>query len=133
MLSGEIHLYEIVDRLYQKFGIYDGEMEEFPTMSDVLEYVENQYVRPHTEEARAQLLEYRDWFDIPENRMKIKSLVGMEIYRPRLMVIIGRASQFQDEIERQKLRDRDKDIEIVTYDDILRYAQQRRVIIEGLA
>jgi hypothetical protein len=49
------------------------------------------------------------------------------------MVIIGRASQFQDEIERQKLRDRDKDIEIVTYDDILRYAQQRRVIIEGLA
>lgn len=54
MLSGEIHLYEIVDRLYQKFGIYDGEMEEFPTMSDVLEYVENQYVRPHTEEARAQ-------------------------------------------------------------------------------
>lgn len=84
-------------------------------------------------EARAQLLEYQDWFDIPENRMKIKSLVGMEIYRPRLMVIIGRVSEFQDEIERQKLRDRNKDIEIVTYDDILRYAQQRRVIIEGLA
>lgn len=83
------------------------------------------------EEARAQLLEYRDWFDVPDNRQRIKSVVGMEIYRPRLMVVIGRASEFRHEIERQKLRDRSSDIEIVTYDDIVRYAKARRVIIEG--
>jgi len=63
-------------------------------------------------EARAQLLEYRDWFDAPDNRKRLKDRVGMEIYRPRLMTIIGRASEFADGLERQRLRDQLKDIEI---------------------
>lgn len=80
-------------------------------------------------EARAQLLEYRDWFDLPDNRRKLASIVGMQIYRPRLMVIIGRASEFQDEIEHQKLRDRASDIEVVTYDDIVRFAKRRMMLV----
>jgi hypothetical protein len=77
-------------------------------------------------EARAQLLEYRDWFDQPANRLKLKTKLGMEIYRPRLMAVIGRKAEFSNELERQKLRDRNSDIEIVTYDDIAAYARERQ-------
>jgi len=34
------------------------------------------------EEARAQLLEYRDWFEDAGHRRKIRDRFGMEIYRP---------------------------------------------------
>jgi len=81
-------------------------------------------------EARSQLLTYEDWFEDSGNRQRLKSIVGMEVYRPRLMVVIGRASEFQDEIERQRLRDRMPDIEVVTYDDILRFAKQRMILLE---
>ena len=81
-------------------------------------------------EARAQLLEYRDWFDLPQNRRLVMHAVGMEIYRPRLMVIIGRLSEFTPGIERARLADRNPDLEIVTYDDILRQAKERRAIVE---
>ncbi|OFW08577.1 MAG: hypothetical protein A3H96_12180 [Acidobacteria bacterium RIFCSPLOWO2_02_FULL_67_36] len=56
----------------------------------------------------------------------------MKIYRPRLMVVVGRSGEFADEIDRQRLRSRHPDIEVVTYDDILRHAQQRMVSIETL-
>ena len=81
-------------------------------------------------EARAQLLEYRDWFEDSRNRAKLKESLGMQIYRPRLAVIIGRSSEFTDELDRQKLSSRETDIEIVTYDDIARYATRRLVMIE---
>lgn len=53
MLSGEIHMYEAIHSLYERFGVYKGQME-FPTMQDLLDYEKNRYVSPHTEEARAQ-------------------------------------------------------------------------------
>ena len=84
-------------------------------------------------EARAQLLQYRDWFDVPHHRDLIKEAMGLELYRPRMMVIIGRASDFRPGIERARLEDHNRDIEVVTYDDILRYAKQRRAIIDSPA
>jgi hypothetical protein len=47
-------------------------------------------------EARAQLREYRDWFDQPGNRRQLRERVGMEVYRPHLAVIIGSSSEFRD-------------------------------------
>lgn len=73
-------------------------------------------------EARAQLLRYRDWFRIPENRRSLMSNVGFEIYEPRLAVIVGRSSEFQDEFDRQRLAADNPDIEVVTYDDLLFHA-----------
>ena len=80
-------------------------------------------------EARAQLQVYRDWFEVAHNRERLKSQVGMEVYRPRLMVVIGRSSAFHDDFDRQQLRNRNTDIEVVTYDDLLDYAYQRRVFL----
>lgn len=82
-------------------------------------------------EARAQLLRYRDWFRDAANRRSLVARVGMEVYEPRLIVIIGRSSEFEDSIDRQRLSADYKDVEVVTRDDILRSAQRRRLIIEG--
>lgn len=81
------------------------------------------------QEACAQLRTYRRWFEEPSNRKLLASKIGMEIYHPRLMVIIGRSSVFRDEIERATLRADNPDIEFATYDDILRYARDRMVIV----
>lgn len=65
------------------------------------------------------------------NREQLKSQMGMVIYEPHLAVIIGRASEFLDEYDRQKLASRHPDIEVVTYDDLVRYAERRKITIRG--
>jgi len=78
-------------------------------------------------EARAQLLRYRDWFRNEDNRRSLSRLVGMEIYEPRLAVIIGRSSEFRDALDRQCLSADSPDIEVVTYDDIVTFAHRRQM------
>jgi hypothetical protein len=80
-------------------------------------------------EARAQLLEYREWFDDAHNRRMLKERLGMEIYRPRLGVVIGRSDSFADEFDRQKLVSHCPDVEIATYDDVMRYAERRLTML----
>jgi hypothetical protein len=81
-------------------------------------------------EARAQLLEYREWFRTQENRRQLASVIGMEIYEPALTVIIGRASEFRDSLDRQKLKASLPYLELVTYDDIVKFAKRRRLQID---
>lgn len=83
------------------------------------------------QEACSQLRTYRRWFEVPENRKSLKAKIGMEVYNPRLMVVIGRSSEFRDEVDRAILRSGNPDVEIVTYDDMLRHARHRMVFIEG--
>ena len=80
-------------------------------------------------EARSQLLEYRDWFEDKGNREKLIRKVNMEIFRPRLAVVIGRSADFRCAIDRQKLAARTPDIDVVTYDDIVNCARRRMVSI----
>ncbi|MCP4677928.1 MAG: DUF4263 domain-containing protein [Deltaproteobacteria bacterium] len=82
-------------------------------------------------EARAQLLEYRDWFEESSNRDKLKNRLGMEIYRPRLGVVIGSSTDFRTAFERQKLASTVQDIDIVTYDDIVKNAQRRLSLVRA--
>ena len=81
------------------------------------------------EEARAQILEYRDWFEDAYNRRKLRERFGLEIYRPRIGVVIGRRADFQSEFERQLLSSRTDDLEVYTYDDILAYAERRLLLV----
>ncbi|HJX09708.1 MAG TPA: Shedu anti-phage system protein SduA domain-containing protein [Candidatus Binatia bacterium] len=80
-------------------------------------------------EARSQLLEYRDWFEDKGNREKLVGKVNMEIFRPRLAVVIGRSTDFRCAIDRQKLASRTSDIDVVTYDDVVACARRRLVSI----
>jgi hypothetical protein len=82
-------------------------------------------------EARAQLLEYRDWFEERGNRERLKERLGIEIYRPHLGVVIGSSVEFRDAFDRQKLLATVPDIEIVTYDDIVASAQRRLALIRS--
>lgn len=81
-------------------------------------------------EARAQLQAYRQWFEEPHNREKLRDRLGLSVYKPSLMVVIGRADEFRDQFERGALRADNPDLELVTYDDILAHARRRRLIIE---
>lgn len=81
------------------------------------------------EDARAQLLEYRDWFEDTDNRSRIKKRFGIEIFRPRLGVIIGTSQDFRSELERQRLAAQYPDVEVVTYDDIVKYAERRLLLL----
>jgi hypothetical protein len=83
-------------------------------------------------EAVTQLREYRDWFNEKQNREKLAGKIGMEVYQPKLAVVIGRSRDFHDEFDRQKLASRERDVEIYTYDDLIKLANRRRAIIEGL-
>ena len=78
-------------------------------------------------EARAQLLCYREWFRSSLNRHRLRSVIGMDILEPRMIVIIGRSSEFVDAVDRQRLAAQVSDIEVVTYDDIVETASRRRV------
>jgi len=80
-------------------------------------------------EARSQLLEYQDWFEDKGNRKKLTGKMNMEIFRPRLAVVIGRSADFRCAIDRQKLAARTPDIDVVTYDDIVNCARRRMVSI----
>ncbi len=82
-------------------------------------------------EARAQLLTYRDWFRSDTNRKSLKHKVGMEIYEPKMGVIIGRSAEFLGEFDRQRLVANTSDIEIVTFDDLATLAKRRKLIIEA--
>jgi len=83
------------------------------------------------DEAKAQLLEYRDWFEDRHNRAKLKEILGMEIFRPRMGVVIGTSQEFRTVVERQQIASRYPEIEVVTYDDIVRHAQRRLFLVKG--
>ena len=80
-------------------------------------------------EARSQLLEYCDWFEEKVNRESLVAKVKMEIFRPRLAVVVGRSADFKCGIDRQKLAARTDNIEVCTYDDMVAYAKRRMVLI----
>jgi hypothetical protein len=82
-------------------------------------------------EAQAQLLEYRDWFEERANRERLKKKLGMEIYRPHLGVIIGSSSEFCGAFDRQKLMASVREVEILTYDDIVADAQKRLALVRS--
>ena len=82
-------------------------------------------------EARSQLLEYRDWFEEKANRERLMAKVKMEIFRPRLAVVVGSSAHFKSAIDRQKLASTTPDIEVVTYDDIVAYAKRRLAVIRS--
>ncbi len=81
------------------------------------------------EEAKAQLRQYQSWFDDRHNRLKLRDRFGLEIYRPRLAMVIGRSSAFSDEVERQRLIATSPDVQVVTYDDIAERAKRRLLLI----
>jgi hypothetical protein len=75
-------------------------------------------------EACAQLREYQSYFEDREKRTSIERLYGLRLFRPRMMVLIGKRSDYNA----TDLRNAESDVpnlSIVTYDDILERARKR--------
>lgn len=75
-------------------------------------------------EACAQLREYRDYFESRANRQDIEEIYGLRFFRPRMMVVIGKRSEYLA----ADLRKAEGDIPqlvITTYDDLLERARAR--------
>jgi len=117
----------MVDPLLQKSMILDLKL---PAKRVVVGTKNRRSISAPLQEAKSQLLRYRDWFDDSHNRAKIKERFGMEIYRPRIGVVIGRRSEFENEFERQQIAYDNSQIEIVTYDDVLEFAKRRILLIQ---
>ncbi|HEX5715987.1 MAG TPA: Shedu anti-phage system protein SduA domain-containing protein [Thermoanaerobaculia bacterium] len=81
-------------------------------------------------EARVQLIRYRNWFRSRTNRRSLVSQVGMEIYEPQMIVVIGRSSEFVDDFDRQEISSMVRDVQIVTYDDLVTFAARRVALLD---
>jgi Domain of unknown function (DUF4263) len=75
-------------------------------------------------DAASQLREYQAYFDDRVLAARIEAELGIRCYRPRMVVIVGRdPRRFTAEQQRRALTAY-PDLEVVTYDDLLRAARR---------
>ena len=80
--------------------------------------------RAAVHEAIAQLDFYRNWFEDRANREAFYRKTGLQVYRPRVIVIIGRRRDFYSEVDRIRREGLlPSHVELITYDDVLSRAQ----------
>lgn len=75
-------------------------------------------------EAKAQLLEYKSFFQENAKRNAIEKKYGLKFYRPRLHLIIGRTGKLDPMTERE-IEESERDISIITYDKLLARAKNK--------
>lgn len=93
------------------------------------------YFAQWIQEAIAQLHYYKEWFDDAKNRAQFEASQGLStrVFRPKMVLIAGRASHFVDEIERIRLlSEQDQSLTLWTYDDVLRRAKKYRTFADEL-
>ena len=75
-------------------------------------------------QAMAQLRDYEHFFDDPHNRERIRAKYGFTAYKPRLTIIIGTAHSFGSEIVFRKVAAEFRQVDVVTYDQLLSRAER---------
>jgi hypothetical protein len=68
--------------------------------------------------AIAQLRDYADYFRNPHNALKVSTKLGHKLRFPKLAVLVGRMGNLDMEAF-ALAQDRERDVRIVTYDEIL--------------
>ncbi|MBI4340597.1 MAG: DUF4263 domain-containing protein [Chloroflexi bacterium] len=76
-----------------------------------------------------QLREYRNYFEDRENRARFYRLYGLNVFRPKVTVVIGRGPGFYDDMERRSVLDEYKNLNVITYDDLLVRARARSLVL----
>lgn len=69
--------------------------------------------------AIAQVDEYREYFEDPQNRIEIEKNRGLKVYKPTILVLIGHSENI-DVTDLIRIRDRQKYGEVITYSELLR-------------
>jgi hypothetical protein len=81
-------------------------------------------------DACAQLREYRRYFDLPRNRKAIEETYGLRFFLPKMMVVIGRRSDYLAN-DLRKAESVIPELAITTYDDLLERARFRMKMTKG--
>jgi hypothetical protein len=76
------------------------------------------------ETAIHQASDYRDYFEIELNRLRLEQETGIRVYRPRLLLVCGRSSPDVNPLEIRKLSSRYNNVEINSYDDLYQFAKE---------
>jgi len=81
----------------------------------------------------AQLKEYHSYFNDSELRAEFERQTGLRLYRPNLILVIGRKDEFHSTNERKDLESGlESNISIMTFDDILESAKRRKLYVDRL-
>lgn len=84
-------------------------------------------------EGVSQLTRYRDFFDEASNREAFRDRYGLEAFRPRVVLIIGRRSSFLDDMQRTRVESGIPSwVSLTTYDDVLSSARNWRQLATGM-
>lgn len=75
-------------------------------------------------EACAQAREYGSFFDSSQHQKAIRERYGLEIYKPRLFVVIGRRPLIDQKLLR-RIEEGNPGVNVKTYDDLLERMQRR--------
>jgi cold shock CspA family protein len=75
-------------------------------------------------EACAQLRNYRDYFEEKRNRERFRAKYGLDAFRPRMLVVIGRRGKM-DPLEWRRLEGDLPELHVQTYDDLLDRAKRK--------
>jgi len=75
-------------------------------------------------EAVAQLDTYREWFEDSAHRREFHRRYGLHVFRPNIVVIIGRSNSYYADVERITLESRlPRWVQLSTYDDVAERAR----------
>lgn len=105
-----------------------------PSQNLVVRRPNRVYFSQFVQNAIAQLQFYREWFEDHGNRSQIERTLGLSqrVFRPRLVLVAGRASHFQNEVERVRLVSNQRDeVDIWTFDDVLARARRYQEFLRG--
>ncbi len=80
-------------------------------------------------DAIAQVRQYREYFEDPRNREKLRSEHGILVHKPKTMVLIGASSE-TDREELSRIRAQQPDVAIMAYDEILRQIDYLKGLLE---
>lgn len=93
---------------------------KLPTQAIVRHQKNRTRFRDAIMEGLAQLTHYREWFDSQENRIAFNKQHGLNSYRPRAVLVVGRRASFSTEMERLQLESGLPNwFQLLTYDEIL--------------
>ncbi|NJL29148.1 MAG: DUF4263 domain-containing protein [Thermoanaerobaculia bacterium] len=105
-----------------------------PDVDIIVRRKNRNYFSQWIQNAIAQLQFYREWFENPSNCRDLEARLGLpgRIFRPKMILVAGRRSSFESEIERIRLVSNQSDrLEFWTYDDVLARARRYRDFLCG--
>ena len=79
--------------------------------------------------AVAQLKKYEKFFDDIKNSREFEQKYGLVPFKPELIIVMGRSEQFRSADERLEVLSQIGDVELITWDEVLKYGSTRSILV----